>query len=378
MPTDALFEPFQAGGLALTNRIVMAPMTRSLSPLGVPGEDVAAYYARRAANGVGLIITEGTWIDHPMAGNDESSPRFHGEDALAAWGRIVSAVHAAGAKIMPQLWHIGQTTKPPIDTIFKPMETLFHPDVVGPSGWIGGLRNPLQLLGRPMSQADIDGVVASYARGARNAMELGFDGVELHGAHGYLIDQFLWPETNKRDDAYGGDPAGRARFGAEVVAAVRHATSDSFPIVFRFSQWKSQDYGARIAETPDELGALLQPLADAGVDIFHASQRRFWEPAFADSTLNLAGWARKLTGKPSILVGSIGLEGDVISSLADGEASAATLSRIEVLNEMVRRNEVDLVAVGRALIADAEWAAKLQAGRTDMEHFSVEQLATLS
>ncbi|MFI4941072.1 MAG: 12-oxophytodienoate reductase, partial [Burkholderiales bacterium] len=106
-PNAPLFKPFLSNNLILPNRVVMAPMTRSFSPGGVPGADVAAYYRRRAENGVGLIITEGTLINHPAATNDPRVPRFHGADALAGWANVVAAVHAAGGKIMPQIWHIG-------------------------------------------------------------------------------------------------------------------------------------------------------------------------------------------------------------------------------------------------------------------------------
>lgn len=104
--TDKLFEPVTLGSLSLANRIVMAPMTRCLSPGGVPGPDVARYYRRRIEGGVGLVITEGTWIPHPSASNEPDAPRFYGEDALAGWQRVVDEVHAAGGKIMPQLWHV--------------------------------------------------------------------------------------------------------------------------------------------------------------------------------------------------------------------------------------------------------------------------------
>ena len=378
MSSAALFQPFRVGSLALRNRIATAPMTRSLSPGGVPGPDVAAYYARRARHQVGLIITEGTWIDHPVAGNDANVPNFHGADSLAGWRAVVDAVHAEGGAIVPQLWHVGQTTKPPIDTVFadKP-DALYHPDVVGPSGMIGGIGTPMALLGRPMTQGDIDAVITSYARAAADAMRLGFDGVELHAAHGYLIDQFFWQETNLRADRYGGSLANRAAFGAEIVAEIRRATRPDFPIIFRFSQWKSQDYAARVARNPDELGQWLQPLADAGVDIFHASVRRFWEPAFVDSRLNLAGWAKRVTGKAAMTVGSVGLDGDFIDSLTAGASGTPSAGQMDRLVEMIAEDEIDLVAVGRALLADPRWVEKLRDGRSDFDPFVVGKLASL-
>jgi 2,4-dienoyl-CoA reductase-like NADH-dependent reductase (Old Yellow Enzyme family) len=295
---QTLSRPFSLGALTVPNRIVMAPMTRQFSPGGVPGEDVAAYYARRAAAGVGLIITEGTFVDHPSAGYSDAVPRFHGDDALAGWARVAEAVHQVGGKIMPQLWHVGMSRKagsPPF------------PDApsVGPSGHaLDGTPD----AGRAMTQDDLDDVIRAFADAAAAAERLGFDGVELHGAHGYLIDQFLWSGTNHRADAYGGDLASRTRFAAEITAAVRKAVSPDFPVLFRLSQWKAGNYDARIAETPDELEAILGSLSEAGADAFHASTRRYWLPEFDGCDLNLAGWAKKLSGKPAITVGSVGLE----------------------------------------------------------------------
>src|SRR5208283_1155497 len=112
---EILFRPLDYKGLHLSNRIVMAPMTRCFSPGGVPGADVAAYYRRRAESGVGLIVTEGTWIPHHAASNEENAPRFYGDDALAGWRHVVAEVHAAGGKIMPQLWHTGLTRRPVLE-----------------------------------------------------------------------------------------------------------------------------------------------------------------------------------------------------------------------------------------------------------------------
>ncbi|MFD8222388.1 NADH:flavin oxidoreductase [Streptomyces sp. NPDC059697] len=344
----ALSRPFSLGRLTVPNRITMSPMTRSFSPGGVPGENVAAYYARRAAAGVGLIITEGTYVDHPSAGQDAAVPHFHGEEQLAGWSRVAGAVHAAGGRIVPQLWHIGMVREPGQPPF--PDAPAMGPSGLTLTGTEGG--------GRAMTRTDIDDVIGAFAQAAADAERIGFDGVELHGAHGYLIDQFLWSYTNHRTDEYGGDAVERTRFAVEVVEAVRERVSSDFPVIFRFSQWKAGDYGARLADTPDELQAVLAPLADAGVSAFHASTRRYWKTAFDGSDLNLAGWAKKLTGKAAITVGSVGLDADVLQ----GSAGPAGL---DPLVERLERDEFDLVAVGRALLADPEWARKVLDGRPD-------------
>ncbi|MET8559157.1 NADH:flavin oxidoreductase [Streptomyces flaveolus] len=361
-----LSRPITLNGLTVPNRIVMAPMTRMFSPGGVPGEDVRSYYARRAAAGVGLIVTEGTYVGHPSAGQSDRVPRFHGEEQLAGWAKVAEDVHAAGGRIVPQLWHIGMVRKQG-DAPF--------PDApaIGPSGLETAGAEP---TGKAMTQADVDDVIAAFAEAAAAAERIGFDGVELHGAHGYLLDQFLWAGTNRRTDAYGGDLAARTRFSAEIVAAVRAAVSPDFPIVFRYSQWKQQDYTARLAETPEELEALLTPLAAAGVDVFHASTRRYWLPEFDGSDLNLAGWTKKLTGKPVITVGSVGLDGDFVNAF-QGEGSPVT--GIDNLLDRLEADEFDLVAVGRALLQDPEWAAKVLSDRFgELEPYDAAAVKTLS
>lgn len=348
---DILFSPFSNGNLDLVNRIVMAPMTRSMSPGGVPGPDVAAYYRRRVEGGVGLIVTEGTTIDHPAAQDDRNIPYFHGAAALAGWRRVVEEVHDAGGAVIPQLWHHGAMRGP---------GTGPHPDQ--PSISPSGLVKPGKERGRAMTRADIDDVVEGFAKAAGEARLLGFDGVEIHGAHGYLIDQFLWEGTNRRDDQYGGDPVARTRFAAEVVGAVRARVGPGYPIVLRWSQWKPQDFEAKLARTPGELEAFLAPLCDAGVDVFHCSTRRFWEPEFDGSDLNLAGWTRKITGKPVITVGSVGLDDDFIHTYGEAEAK---VTGIDNLVERLARGEFDLVAVGRALIVNPDWPRLVREGRDD-------------
>lgn len=370
--TAALFRPFQGGGLSLRNRLVMAPMTRAFSPGGIPGGEVASYYHRRAMGGVGLIITEGTWIPDNAASNDPNVPDFFGEAALDGWARVVKQVQSAGACIVPQLWHTGISVKPAVEAIYADRPDLG--EQIGPSG----LLRKDEPVGQPMSVERIDAVIRAYAEAASNAFRLGCDGVELHAAHGYLIDQFFWHETNHRSDRYGGDLGRRTRFAAEIVNAVRAATSPDFPILLRFSQWKVTDYGARIAESPAELERFLGPLVDAGVDIFDCSQRRYWEPEFADSTLNLAGWTRKLSGRPTITVGSVSLGRDLLEAMVTS-TDGSDVRRFDDLIERVERDEFDLVAVGRALLTDPLWTRKVYEGRFDeLLPFATEDLRCLS
>ncbi|MEU6282259.1 NADH:flavin oxidoreductase [Streptomyces sp. NPDC047028] len=361
-----LSRPITLGGLTVPNRIVMAPMTRMFSPGGVPGEDVVSYYGRRAAAGVGLIVTEGTYVGHDSAGQSSRVPRFHGEDQLAGWAKVAEAVHAGGGTIVPQLWHIGMVRK-------EGQPPFAEAPAVGPSGLRIGED---EVTGRAMTQADLDAVIGAFAEAAAAAERIGFDGVELHGAHGYLLDQFLWAGTNRRTDAYGGDPVARTRFAAEIVAAVRAAVSPDFPVLFRYSQWKQEAYDARLAETPEELEAILTPLAAAGVDAFHASTRRYWLPEFDDSDLNLAGWTKKITGKPTITVGSVGLNGDFIKAF---QGQGAELGSLDNLLDRLERDEFDMVAVGRALLQDPEWAAKVLADRFDeLKPYDAAALQSLS
>jgi len=366
--TDVLFQPFRLKGLTLPNRIVMAPMTRSKSPDQIPNETVAAYYRRRAEGGVGLILTEGTSPEHLSASNDANVPAFFGEASLKGWAKVLKEVKAAGGHIMPQLWHQGIVRHPGTG-----------PYPQAPSMGPSGLAKPGKKVAEPMTAKDIDGVIAGFAKSAGYAKQLGFDGVEIHGAHGYIIDQFFWEGTNERTDAFGGSLGKRTNFAAEIVKAVRAAVGPDFPVLLRFSQWKQQDFEAKLAHTPADLETFLTPLASAGVDVFHCSTRRFWEPEFPEtgSDMNLAGWTKKISGKATITVGSVSLNEDFIASYRSkgSETNEANLNR---LLEMLARGDFDLVAVGRALIVNADWANKIRAGHFDqLKAYTPEALATL-
>jgi 2,4-dienoyl-CoA reductase-like NADH-dependent reductase (Old Yellow Enzyme family) len=366
---NVLFRPYRLNALYLPNRVVMAPMTRSVSHGGVPTAEVAGYYRRRAEHGVGLIITEGTGVGRVAALNEPDMPHFHGEAALAGWKKVVDEVHAAGGRIVPQLVHVGHklSNSLPDWTPPAPYES--------PSGFsVTGER-----VSQPMSEGDVADIIDAFARAAMDAERLGFDGIELMGAHGYLINQFFHDHLNLRNDGYGGSTLlERSRFVVEILKAIRSVVTSGFPVILRLSRWKPKDFNARLAETPKALEQWLGVLVEAGADAFHLSQPKFWQPAFpeVDRELNLAGWAKKLTGATAITVGAVGLSGDVYESFA-GKSAQST--RLDGLLARLERGEFDLVAVGRALLQDPAWLEKVRHGRVNqIADFTTASFATLS
>ncbi|MDB6107517.1 MAG: hypothetical protein JWO52_7516 [Gammaproteobacteria bacterium] len=344
-----LFRPLAVGGLKLPNRIVMAPMSRYFAVNGSLDAEAVAYYRRRAEGGAGLLITEGLAISRTGA-QSATIPHFFGERNLAQWRPVVTEVHSVGGKIFAQIWHVGQArfVEPGTDP----------EDAVGPSARIGQASDDLTYYrGRAMLDADIEQVVREYVTAAWAAQQLGFDGIEIHAAHGYLLDEFMWPRLNLRTDRYGGSIESRVFLAAEVVRAVRAAVGNGFPISYRFSQWKLPEFFAeKLFKTPQELEAFLRPLIDAGVDMFHASTRRYWQPEFPGSELTLAGWTRKLSGRVTIAVGSIGLSGALQTSMATVGETSESVMNLQPLADMIARDEIDLGAVGRAMLANADWA----------------------
>jgi 2,4-dienoyl-CoA reductase-like NADH-dependent reductase (Old Yellow Enzyme family) len=350
--TDVLFEPLRIKSMNLPNRIVMAPMTRGFATNGFVDQSHVDYYRRRSEGGVGLIVTEGVVVERPGSQYEPHVPMFYGS-GVEDWRPVVDAVHETGGLIAPQLWHTGAARSHSVD--WEPEAPVESPS---------GLFAPGQPRGVVMSEADIADTIAAFGHAAADAKRLGFDCVEIHGAHGYLIDQFFWSQTNLREDRYGGATLPeRARFAAEIIAAIREAVGPDYPIILRVSQWKQQDYKARLAETPEAMAEWLVPLVEAGVDVLHCSQRRFWTAEFpeldGDDGLNFAGWAKKLTGATTISVGSVGLSGDFLGVFQGQDCPPASLDR---LIERMERDEFDLIAVGRALIVDPQWTNKVRQG----------------
>jgi 2,4-dienoyl-CoA reductase-like NADH-dependent reductase (Old Yellow Enzyme family) len=364
-----LLQPLQVGQLQLKNRFVMPGMQRAWCVDGAPDQRLREYYRRRALGGTALVVCEACAVDHPSAA---SNPMFARLDANTrdAWRACVDEVHEAGGRIFIQLWHQGA-----VDTgKAGPDFTALSPS---------GLEKAGKSFGRPATGAELSELIRAFARCAVIAREIGADGVEVHACHGYLLDQFLWPETNQRTDAYGGASiADRAAFPAEVVAAVRAAVGPDYPISVRISQWKEADYEGKIVTSPAELGQLVSILRSAGTDLFHVSTRRFWTPEWPGSDLGLAGWAKSFTDAPVIAVGSVGLDIDVMATLTGDEARPTGPGRIEDLVRRFERGDFDLISIGRSLIGDPDWVTKMRDGRgaeirpfrrTDLEWLSLRE-----
>ena len=342
-----LFEEYKLKNLVLRNRVVMAPMTRNQSPGGIPTDDVISYYARRAKAEVGLIITEGIEVSHKASSAYPNVPRLDTNEAREGWKKVVDGIKNNNGAVIAQLWHCGG---------FRKLGMQPNPEVPGYTA--SGLVKPGKKVAHEMTIKDIKETIDAYASDAKICQDLGFDGVEIHGAHGYLIDNFLWGGTNIREDSYGGSIGKRSQFVSDIIKAVKENVDDTFIVGLRFSQWKQHDFSAKLASTPDDLRKILIPPVEAGLDFLHSSMRRFWESEFENSEENLASWTKKISNIPTIGVGSVGLDSDFIDMTAPAKPTS-----IDKALDDIAKEKYDLIAVGRALLSDYEWVVKMKEGR---------------
>lgn len=212
---SVLFKPLTVGSLELPNRIIMAPLTRARAGSErIPNDLMAHYYAQRAS--AGLILSEATAVA-PMGVGYANTPGIWSDEQVEGWKKITKAVHDKGGKIFMQLWHVGRISHP----MFLDGETPVAPSAIRPKGFVSIVRPQQEFVTpRELQTSEIAEIVESFRKGAENAMKAGFDGVEIHGANGYLIDQFLQDGTNKRTDQYGGSVENRARLALEITDAV--------------------------------------------------------------------------------------------------------------------------------------------------------------
>lgn len=354
---DPLFDPIRINGTQVSNRFVMPAMQRGMSNYA-PSSGLIDRLRRASEGGSGMIISEGIAPDHPAA---YWLPGFGvlSEDTFEEWSRVAEAALSGGqATFLFQLWHPG-ALRLVVDDPPNP-----HADypTLSPSGLVQAERPN----GQAMTRGQLDETKQAYVEAARIAQRLGAHGVEVHSCHGYLLDLFLWAETNEREDEYGGATlAERARYPMEIVSAIRAATGPDFIISFRFSQWKEVDYGAQVATHPDELGPFLAGLEDAGTDVFNVSTRRFDSPEWPDLAegRSLATWVKGMTSRPVIAVGSVGLSTDIARNLFDGaDPELQVADDLRRAREGVARGDFDLIGVGRAQVANSNFVHQVRAG----------------
>ncbi|NUW40478.1 oxidoreductase [Nonomuraea rhodomycinica] len=333
--------PARLGGLDLANRFAVAPMSRvSAAPDGTPTAEMADYYAAYAEGGFGLVITEGAYTDTVHSQGYLNQPGIASDAHAAAWRDIAGRVHAAGSPIVLQLMHAGALSQ----------GNRYRDDTAGPSavppvgekmpeyGGHGPWPTP-----RAMTQDDIDVAVRGFADAAVRARDAGMDGVEIHGANGYLLDQFLTTYTNTRDDSYGGPVANRVRLMAEVVGAIRAEVGPDFCVGVRLSQTKVNDFVYRWPGGAYDARVIFTALAEAGATYLHiASEGRDWiETARLDDGTTITGLARLTTGLPVIANGGMHQPQLAAQVLRDGHADLVSVARGALANPDLPRRVAD-------------------------------------
>lgn len=331
-------EPTAIGALTLRNRFAVAPMTRiSAESDGTPTAQMSEYYHEFAAGGFGLIITEGTYTDATHSQGYYNQPGLVTQRHIAGWRNVVDAVHAAGAPIVAQLMHAGAISQ----------GNAYGYNTIGPSsitppgqmmpdyGGVGGPWNPP----REMTARDIEDVVAGFSAAAENARAAGFDGVEIHAANGYLLDQFLTDYTNQRTDEYGGPVQNRIRLTVRVLRAIREALGD-FPIGVRLSQTKVNDFTYRWPGAAADARAIFTALTDATYLHIASEGKDFLETARFPSGSTITELARKVSGRPVIANGGMHALPQAADVLTGGHADMLSLGRGALANpDLPRRVE---------------------------------------
>lgn len=354
MKASNLFDPVDLGPLRLANRWAVAPMTRvSATAEGRATPRMARYYADFAAGGFGLVITEGIYTDRAYSQGYLFQPGLADDAQRDAWRPVVESVHAAGGRIVAQLMHAGAISQGNAHRGVAKGPSAVQPAGVQMSFYRG--EGPYRMP-EAMTLAEITAAIDGFAAAAVRAREAGFDGVELHGANGYLLDQFLTEHTNRREDGYGGALAQRLRLGVEVIAAVREAVGAGFPVGYRVSQGKVNDFGHKWRGAEADAALVFRALSAAPIDYLHTTEFEAWQPAFGEGP-SLAALARRYGSVPVIANGS----------LHDPARAAG----------MVARGEADLIALGRGALSNADWPRRVRDG-LPLEEFDRTLLSPLA
>lgn len=334
--TPILFTETSIGKLALKNRLAVAPMTRiSASAEGLATDDMTRYYTRFARGGYGLLITEGVYPDVRHSQGYLYQPGIGNDAQARAWRKVIEGVHAEGAKIFVQLMHAGALSQ----GSHWSTETI-GPSAVQPVGeqmsfYRGKGAYPIP---REITPDEITQLIQDFADAAARAKAVGFDGIEIHGANGYILDQFLTAYTNQREDRYGGATENRVRLLVEVSQAVRHAVGPEFPVGIRISQGKVNDFVHKWGNGVDDASVIFGNLGKAGLDYIHVTEYDATQPGFGTGPA-LVELAKRYAGLPIIANGQL-----------EEPAKAAAL---------LATGTVDVIALGKGALADRDWPQKV-------------------
>ncbi|MFC4102693.1 oxidoreductase [Paenibacillus xanthanilyticus] len=350
-----LLSEFQLGSFTLPNRVVLSPMTRtSAEPSGQANDRMVRYYARFAKGGFGLIITEGIYPDLANSRSYNHQPGIASDQQADSWRPVVQAVQQEGGKIVAQLMHAGALVQhdgftPIAPSAVKPVGTMLEDH-----GGSGEFAVP-----KEMTLAEIRAVIESFAQAAIRAKQIGFDGVEVHAANGYLLDQFITDYTNRRTDEYGGSTERRIRFVVEVLEAIRAAVGPDYLVGVRISQGKVNDFHHKWADGENEAKIIFERLRLASPHYIHTTEYSAFAPAFGEGGPTLAELARRYSGLPVIANGKLGEPEQAAALLAKGDA--------------------DLVAIGTSALVNPDWVKKVQAGEAlnAFDHRFLHPIATL-
>ena len=335
-----LWSPVRIGSTQLANSVALAPMTRvSATGDGLVTDRMVSYYESFARGGFGLLITEGIYPDTAYGQGYLFQPGIATGEQARSWAMVVDAVHAAGAKIFAQLMHAGSQAQGNrfVDSTIGPSAVAPKGEQLGFYRGEGPYRVPAEITPAQMAE-----VRESFVTAALRAEDAGFDGVEIHGANGYLLDQFLTDYLNRRTDDYGGSPENRVLFAAEICRAVREAVGPGTSVGIRISQAKVSDHDHRWSGGAEEAEIIFSTLAATGIDFVHTTEYRAYAPAFGDDGDSLAVLARKHSGLPVIANGHLDDPETAVSMLADGAA--------------------DVVALGKAALANRDWPRRVLDG----------------
>lgn len=350
---ELLFEKVTLGSTTINNRVGLAPMTRtSATSEGYATDQMVSYYTSFAQGGFGLIFTEGIYPDDKYSQGYLNQPGIVYDEQVQAWKKVVNSVHQAGSKIFAQLMHAGALSQ---GNRFA-NETI-APSTVSPKGeqmeFYGGkgaFPTP-----REATKEDITEVINGFVNAAKHAKAAGFDGVEIHGANGYILDQFLTDYTNRRTDEYGGSTNNRVRLLVEVSKAVREAVGKDYTVGIRISQGKVNDYKHKWAGKEKDAEIIFGQLGQAGLDFIHVTEYEAWQPAFTE------GEGTSATDS------AFGDGGDSLARLAKKYSKLPVIANGHLENpttaaEIIGKGEADLVTLGKGALANHDWVQKVKTG----------------